>query len=90
MGVSKIEQYRRVDGTFPRYSSVGCYSVLYVTADGDCLCADCVNEEAQHEDDPSWEVECADIHWEGPSLRCGHCGEEIESSYGDPAEEGEA
>jgi len=70
---------------FPRYSSVGGYSVVYVTADSDCLCADCVNEEAQYEeDDDGWEVVCADVHWEGPPLTCAQCGADIESSYGDP------
>ena len=61
----------------PRFSSVGGYSILYLDAEDNVLCACCASLEG-----------LLDINghpfWEGPALDCDECGETIESSYGDP------
>ena len=84
MNTEAVEHYRRSNGKFPMYSSVGSYPVLYVAGDGDCLCGNCVTELSTSEDlGPSFTITSACVHWEGPSLYCGECGKELESAYGD-------
>ena len=80
---------REFDGKYPAFTSVGCYTVVYLTKDGGTLCADCANGEngsdaSETADDPSWRLVDADVYWEGPTLQCDHCNADIESSYGDP------
>lgn len=97
-----VEHYRYssdhagLPGKFPQYSSFGCYTILYHTADGGELCAACVNGENGSEvgsddvvyddgtSDPQWTVVAAGTYDEGPTIQCDHCGADIESSYGDP------
>jgi hypothetical protein len=83
-------------GRFPRFSSVGSYTILYHCADGGHLCGNCVSgdngsdvgsDDAVYDDgtsDPQWTVIGAGTYDEGPTLQCDHCQEDIESSYGDP------
>ncbi len=79
---------RNEDGTLPAYAWPGGYPVYYVTADGGEMCPACANggngseatEDADAED--QWRLVANDVHWEGESLWCDHCGGEIESAYG--------
>ena len=78
--------------TLPRYTSIGCYSLIYLTKDMEVLCSDCATEDYfewlyslntcdgwQH--DPPLYVQTYD---EGPDEICVSCNKPIESSYGDP------
>jgi len=76
----------RVNGKLPRYTSYGCYPIVYLTRRDNCLCADCATAN-DDEDDPTV---IGDVHWEGAPLTCDECGEEIESAYGDPDAEKES
>lgn len=70
---------RLTDGQLPSFSSVGAYTLLYLTLpDNDTLCAGCATEEI---DTTDTEVIC-DIYWEGDPIECDECGKQIESSYG--------
>ena len=74
-----------------RYTSIGCYPVFLVTADGATLCPPCARKEfrcivqAWNDEDRrgGWYVEAFDANWEDPNLHCDHCGERIESAYGE-------
>jgi hypothetical protein len=90
-----IKEYRYgtdhlyLSSKFPQFTSVGCYTILYVCADNSYLCAQCVNGENGSEVgsdtlDPQWTVTTASLYDEGPTLQCNHCDAEIKSSYGDP------
>ena len=66
---------------FPAYAWPGGYDIAYVTSDGACLCATCMNNPAnpvhfRDEDDCSdgWlvvDVDCA-ANWDEP-MTCDHC-----------------
>jgi hypothetical protein len=71
------------NGELPAFAWPGGYPMLYLTACNGILCADCATKHTD-ERDP---VEAWDIHWEGPPESCEECNREIESAYGDPAEE---
>lgn len=81
----------------PKYSSVGCYPLVYVFRDGGCICADCVNDNIEqidnanrekpgrwHNSHGGWAVDAFDINYEDPDLYCDHCGERIQSAYAEP------
>jgi hypothetical protein len=70
-----------------RYVWPGGYPMTAITADGGCLCADCVHAE--------WKQICAEsfqntncgfriagveVNWENPELYCDHCSARIESA----------
>lgn len=69
------------DGTFPRYSSLGSYPLIYLTRDGNVLCCECADASVREEDryDP---VTSQHVHWEGDPLICEECNVAIESAYG--------
>ena len=66
--------------SLPKFTSYGCYPLVYRGERSTLLCADCALKEGLTEDSGY-------IHWEGPARECDECGEEIESAYGDPEEE---
>ena len=81
----------------PKWAWPGGYPMLYVFADGGCICPDCVNREIAEIDSAmrskwgnkphssgcgGWAIAGHDIHWEGEPEICDHCGAEIESAYG--------
>jgi len=73
--------------SFGKYPSVcwpGLYTLVYITADGGILCAECANSDGQTDDpdDPQWHIVQQTVIWEGPSVYCDHCNVEIESAYG--------
>jgi hypothetical protein len=81
---------RRTDGQLWHYTDVGCYPLIYLTADNSCLCPACANgangsEASEDSDaDKQWRLTAVDVYWEGPPMQCDHCYENIESAYGDP------
>jgi hypothetical protein len=71
------------DRPLPKFTSVGCYPIVYVTGDMDCLCATCATKMRDEAEDGAAPLAC-DIHWEGEALSCDDCGDDIESAYGVP------
>ncbi len=63
----------------PRYTSIGCYPILYLTHRDEILCCDCASEEG-------YEIAVAGINWENPHIYCDECSERIESAYADDDE----
>jgi len=62
---------------YPKYTSVGCYPLLYLTDENEVLCDECAKEEAEETG-----VEIVGyVNWETPT-NC-ECGEEIECAYPD-------
>lgn len=80
------------NGKPARYTSVGCYPIFGVTADGGCLCPKCIEENFERcnggdpscPDDDQWRIVASDCNWEDPSLYCDNCNERIESAYAEP------
>ena len=70
------------------YAWPGGYPMFYITGDGGVLCPKCVNEnlELLDEFDPQWYVIGYDVNYEDEHLYCDHCGEKIESAYGEDEE----
>jgi len=68
------------DGHLPRYSSLGCYPLIYLDGEAEVLCATCASR-------PEEAAVAFDIYFEGPVLNCAACNGEIPSAYGDPDSE---
>lgn len=81
-----IANFTSVVGRYPAFTGVGSYSLYYATESNQVVCASCVNteEQYQNEDSPDTNIERSGILWEGPPIECSCCGEDIESSYGEP------
>lgn len=82
---------RRSDGKLWSFTSVGSYTLVYLTRDHEVLCPDCANgengsEACEGHEEAQWDLVGCDVYWEGPPVQCAHCGCDIESSYGDPEE----
>lgn len=85
---------RDENGKLPAYAWPGGYPIFYLTADNGILCPDCANGgngslasehlDPECPDDNQWRLVACDVHYEGGSLECDHCGAEIQSAYGDP------
>lgn len=68
------------------YAWPGGYPLYYITKDCGVLCPKCVNENIEllsDPYDPQWYIVGYDINYEDSDLYCDHCGERIESAYGD-------
>lgn len=78
--MTKYEQEVKETGKLPAFSFPGLYPIFYLNDREDILCAECAAKNAE-------EVVNHSIYWEGPSMYCDECGEEIQSAYGDPEEE---
>lgn len=82
------------------YAFPGGYEMHLVMNDGESMCMKCARKEwrsiyreTKHwiGGDRQWQTIGADVYWEGPPMECCHCGEPLESAYGDPwAEEEQA
>lgn len=82
----EIEKMRdEKTGQLPSFSSVGGYTLVYLTKQDHTLCAECAGQLRPH-DDKVTDVETYD---EGSDLECDGdgCSNVLESSYGDPEEE---
>ncbi len=77
------------------YAWPGGYPVYALMADGEMLCYKCLTTEPEvfeggHSSDGEsndWRFIGADIYWEGPTLQCRHCNNDLEAAYGDPDED---
>lgn len=70
------------------YSSVGCYPLFFITADGGTLAPSTVRAElfqiaraVRDSDNSQWRVVAHDVNWEDASMYDDHTGERIESAY---------
>jgi hypothetical protein len=61
----------------PKYTSVGCYPLFYLTAGCEVLCPACASAEPTT-------PPTSDVNWEDPALYCDECSERIESAYAEP------
>lgn len=81
-----------------KYAWPGGYPMYVLMADGECLCPDCVKSNYKrisretrcmdHAEtipfrDREWIAGSTEINYEDQDLYCAHCGEQIESAYGD-------
>ena len=81
---SLIETVQQLDESLAAgaYTSVGCYPIEYITADGGVLCPKCVKDEREtiadaiNENDTrsGWRVVACDVNYEGDYC-CDHCGD---------------
>jgi hypothetical protein len=92
MNTLKLREFTRSNGiAWP-----GCYPVVAIMGDCECMCAKCIRDNYKlvlratrdSGTDEQWEFSEPMIHWEGDAIICAHCGEGVESAYGNP--EGEA
>jgi len=75
-------------GGYPKYA---------VLADGEALCHHCADSEAElidnadpeYPNDDQWRIVAIEINYEDTDLYCSNCGEQIESAYGDAADDRE-
>lgn len=75
------------------YTSVGCYPLFFLTADGEALSfkAACENvwqvaRAIRDRNNAQWRVVACDVNWEDPDLYCADSGDRIESAYAEPEE----
>ena len=73
-----------------KFAWPGGYPLYIVANDGGSFCIQCARAEYKqiaHDTVKKWQTgwDCAgsDINWEDSELLCDHCGEKIESAYGD-------
>ncbi|HZZ17161.1 MAG TPA: hypothetical protein VFE08_14500 [Candidatus Sulfotelmatobacter sp.] len=70
----------------PFFSEMGAYTIVYLTEQGNELCADCATRALYLLDDESDPPIASGTYDEGPVIQCDDCNRDIESSYGDPEE----
>ena len=76
------------------YAWPGGYPLFALMTDGESLCSDCCNAEyksilsATRSDDKSsgWNLAGIEVNWEDSDLYCAHCGDVIQSAYGEQDE----
>ena len=72
------------DGSLPKYTWPGGYSIYYICADSGVLCPDCANSDDVINAEPydnQWVLVEHDCNWEDPELYCDNCSKRIESAY---------
>ena len=81
------------DFTKQKYAWPGGYPMFAITNDSACLCHQCcldnykqIRQAQNDSDNTGWYVEAVDVNWQDPFLICDHCGESIESAYGEDNE----
>lgn len=83
------------EGKAPAFTDLGGYPIVYYAVDDakghprrtcEVVCAKCANMVLTSPDDWSWSIWGCDIYYEGAPETCTHCGEQIESAYGDVEE----
>lgn len=65
------------DGKLYKFSSFGCYPIVYLDGKNNVLCSECATSGMCEEDGPV----VADVNWEDPDLFCDECSQRIESAY---------
>ncbi len=79
------------DAIRTKYAWPGGYPLFLITSDGASLCVTCGYQKYRqiayaimHKLNDGWRVTAADVNWEDANLFCDHCGNQIESAYGNP------
>ncbi len=79
--ISRADAYRHIlDAYFAPYAWPGGYPIVATTDAGDILCPTCARTIYLNE---RLDV-TVDCYFEGPTLFCDECNDEMESAYGDP------
>lgn len=95
MEITTISDFRRAVRQ-GKYTSIGCYPLFYLMADGECMCTDCVKAERRSilgamadksYRDFQWTPVAIDINYEDGDMYCAQCNERIESAYAEPEDE---
>ena len=81
--VARLIKLRQSDGKLPAYAWPGGYPLLYLDYENSALCSSCATESMK-DIVPQFRPVAYDIYYEGPTLFCDQCNEEIESAYEDP------
>lgn len=68
------------NGELPTHTNMGGYPLYYLDQQDTLHCAACATKNKD-------KIVYHNVHWEGVSLDCEECREEIESAYGEPDEE---
>lgn len=76
------------DNTFAKYTSVGCYPLLYLDGENSVLCAACATKTLTDSIEKFRPV-AVGPNYEDPSLFCDDCNERIESAYAEDEVESE-
>ena len=73
------------------YAWPGGYPKFLIMASGEGVCKKCAKDNAKliikatrQGFDAGWEAVAVDVNWEDENLFCDHCGDQIESAYGEP------
>lgn len=84
--LASVRDFIRQPFAFP-----GGYPKVLVMHDGETLCPQCAKAEyrqisnaTRHALRWGWAAAGVDLHMEGSAAICAHCGDSIESAYGDP------
>jgi hypothetical protein len=91
MHIRTVHDFRRAVREGSR-TSLGCYPLAFLMADGEALCPSCAKAErrecleaiAHGSRQDQWRPVALEVHWEGEPLTCAHCDGAIESAYGEP------
>ncbi len=85
MGTTEFKNFVREPYAWP-----GGYPKYALMNDGGCLCHKCAKDNAKlvirstrDGERDGWNCAGVDINWEDNALYCDHCGELIESAYGE-------
>lgn len=74
------------------YAWPGGYPLRFIMKDGESVCFDCAERNADRireeiadapDGDSDWSPVAAAIHWEGAAEICANCNADIESAYGE-------
>jgi hypothetical protein len=79
---NRAQRFFDEHGELPKYTSIGCYPLFWVTAKNDVLCSTCGTKAMKNEEEFDPPVDC-DINWEDADFYCDDCSERIESAYAD-------
>lgn len=89
--------FERIDNTLQLRATLragpvawpGCYPLVFLCADGECLAFETVREEyrlcaraIRDHDNSGWRIVGCFVHWEGEPIVCAHSGRMIASAYG--------
>ena len=74
------------------YAWPGGYPLFFIAEDSGAICFDCAKKQARAiicsirtEMRDGWRIVDCDVNYEDENLTCDHCGQFIESAYGEPA-----
>lgn len=74
-----VERMMKEEGSCPDVSSIGGYTLIYFDKQDNVMCGGCATKNAK-------DIVALRTYDEGAAIECTDCGEQIESSYGEPEE----